>query len=281
MSFAAGLIAGALLFGGGTAMAGILAEPSSQPIYVDGRQAAMTAYSINGSNYVKLRDVGQAVGFGVTYDPVSNSVHVDSDAPYVEEIPVQTPAQAGDGYLTNGKPVTEENVLEILRQLEKDWPQDTVWGKRDTPGTHKNEVSSTAASEIMRTMGVNEIYGCGGYAAMVSSLIFGDKTNPARRLDNLDQVRPGDILFRVNNKTGKIWHVIVALESPDELNGFHITDGNHGSVVCWPSSPYCKENLDCYRGENKNYRLEAWTRYPEDVTFTGNSANVWSVITGS
>ncbi len=44
-SFAAGLIAGAVLFGGGTAMAGILAEPSTQPIYVDGQQVSMTAYS--------------------------------------------------------------------------------------------------------------------------------------------------------------------------------------------------------------------------------------------
>ncbi|MDE7260733.1 MAG: hypothetical protein K2N78_01530, partial [Oscillospiraceae bacterium] len=24
--------------------------------------------------------------------------------------------------LTNGKPVTEENVLELLRQIEQDWP---------------------------------------------------------------------------------------------------------------------------------------------------------------
>lgn len=27
----------------------------------------MTAYSIGGSNYVKLRDIGKAVDFGVTY----------------------------------------------------------------------------------------------------------------------------------------------------------------------------------------------------------------------
>lgn len=33
----------------------------------------------------------------------------------------------GDGFLSNGKPVTEENVLEILRQLKQDWPHGTVW----------------------------------------------------------------------------------------------------------------------------------------------------------
>ena len=39
----------------------------------------------------------------------------------------------GDGYLTNGKPITEENVLELLRQIEKDWPTDIAWGKQSLP----------------------------------------------------------------------------------------------------------------------------------------------------
>ena len=29
---------------------------------------------------------------------------------------------AGDGHLANGKPVTEQNVLELLHQIETDWP---------------------------------------------------------------------------------------------------------------------------------------------------------------
>ena len=44
----------------------------------------------------------------------------------------ESPVQGiGDGYLTNGKPITEENVLELLREIEKDWPTGTIWG------THK------------------------------------------------------------------------------------------------------------------------------------------------
>ena len=38
----------------------------------------------------------------------------------------------GDGFLSNGKPVTEENVLEILRQLKQDRPHGTVWGTHNT-----------------------------------------------------------------------------------------------------------------------------------------------------
>jgi len=273
----AGVAVGLLLSGpAAQAAARLAASPGSQQFYLNGQNIHLEAYEINGSNYVKLRDVGRAVGFGVTYDAATNSVHIDPGQPYTEEMKVSVESGTGDGYLTNGKPVTEENVLGILRQIETDWPQDTVWGGCDTPGTYKNDVPSAAASEVMRTMGVNATYGCSGYAAMVSSLIFGDATNPARRLDDLEQVRPGDILFRINNKTGNIWHVVVALESPDELNGFHITDGNHGGVIRWPSGPYSEENLDCYRGENKNYRLEVWTRYPEDVPYTGNSIGAWS-----
>lgn len=186
--------------------------------------------------------------------------------------------KTGDGYLTNGKPVTEENVLELLRQLEQDWPDGTVWGTHNTPGTHKNEVPGTAAREIMDVYLVSEYYGCSGYAAMISSLIFGDAANPGRRVEDLSQIRPGDIIFWVRNDNGKVWHVLVALETPNEINAFHATDGNAGETVRWPDrqNPYGRNNLDSYGyGENKTYHLEAWTRYPEDVSFTGESKNVW------
>lgn len=177
--------------------------------------------------------------------------------------------------VTNGKPVTEENVLEMLHKIEKDWPQDTIWGTSKTPGTHKNDVSSTEAQRIMDTYPVDSTYACGGYAAMVSSLIFGDAENPGRKLEDNTQIRPGDIIFLVNNATGKVWHVMIALETPDEVHAFQYTDGNHGGHVHWPESPYSKENLDCYRGEKAKYRLEAWTRYPESVPYTGSSVNSW------
>lgn len=274
---AAGILAGMLLSGpAGTALAALTANPSSQTFYLDGQRVNLQAYEINGSNYVKLRDIGQAVDFGVAYDAATNSVYISPDQPYVEEVKT-TAVGTGDGYLTNGKPITEENVLEILRQIEKDWPQGTTWGIQNTPGTHKNEVPSTASTAIMDSYPVNSVYGCSGYAAMVSSLIFGDMTNSGRRVDDLSQIRPGDILFLVNNADGHIWHVMIALESPSAINAFHYTDGNHGRHIHWPdrSNPYGRENLDCYRGENKAYHLEAWTRYPENVLYTGNSVNAW------
>ncbi len=85
-----GMALGAALTGGAAA-AGILAEPSWSPIYVDGQQVQMTAYNILGNNYVKLRDIGQAVGFNVYYQ---DGVQVDSDAPYTGEALIQSKAPA-------------------------------------------------------------------------------------------------------------------------------------------------------------------------------------------
>ena len=82
-----GMAIGASLVGG--AAAGIVAEPTWQKIYVDGQQVSMTAYSIAGNNYVRLRDIGQQVGFNVYW---SDGVQIDTDAPYTGVAPVQEAA---------------------------------------------------------------------------------------------------------------------------------------------------------------------------------------------
>lgn len=90
--FLSGLICGIMFFGGTAAVAaGIVAQPSWSPIYVDGRQVSMTAYNIAGNNYVRLRDIGQAVGFNVYW---ADGVQVDSTAPYTGEAPAK-PIAAG------------------------------------------------------------------------------------------------------------------------------------------------------------------------------------------
>lgn len=42
----------------------VQAQHTPHPIYVDGQQVQMETYAIGGHNYVKLRDIGQAVGLG-------------------------------------------------------------------------------------------------------------------------------------------------------------------------------------------------------------------------
>lgn len=86
-SFLTGVLVGATLFGGTVAYAATaLAEPSTHRFFVDGEEVQMTAYKINGNNYVKFRDIGKALDVNVYWD---NGVQVDSDAPYTGIAPVE------------------------------------------------------------------------------------------------------------------------------------------------------------------------------------------------
>jgi len=106
--FALGILCGAMLFSRATAMAaGITAEPTWQNIYVDGAQVSMTAYNIAGSNYVKLRDIGQKVGFNVYW---SDGVQIDTDAPYTGAAPVQEADEL---------PTIEEIRQEMIRRINE------------------------------------------------------------------------------------------------------------------------------------------------------------------
>lgn len=67
------------------AAAMLTASPSTQTFYTNGKQVELEAYAINGHNYVKLRDVGQLVDFGIAYDAVTNSVHIQPEEHYQPE----------------------------------------------------------------------------------------------------------------------------------------------------------------------------------------------------
>ena len=90
-SFAAGFLACLLVVGVTTTAyaAGIMAERSHHRIIVDGKEAQMEAYVINGSNYVRLQDIGKAVGFEVYWDSENGCVQVESGKPYTGTAPAK------------------------------------------------------------------------------------------------------------------------------------------------------------------------------------------------
>ena len=136
---------------------------SNQPIYVNDQQISMTAYNIGGNNFVKLRDIGKAVDFGVIYDAATNSVHIDSTQPY------QDAASHGP---------TEESVQAALAQLREIYPTGVVF---PTP------YRSTSGGPYGR--GIH----CSGWATLSSDAAFGNL--PWRQVDNptWGQIRPGDL----------------------------------------------------------------------------------------
>lgn len=86
--FAVGLLCGGVIFGGVGIASGVIATPlteSSQKVTLDGQAVSLEGYNINGSNYFKLRDLGKAMDFGVTWNNGSRTVEIDSNAGYVEE----------------------------------------------------------------------------------------------------------------------------------------------------------------------------------------------------
>lgn len=52
--------------------------PSSMPIFVNGASVSPTAYNIGGNNFLRLRDLGDMIGFGVGYDDATRTVLITS-----------------------------------------------------------------------------------------------------------------------------------------------------------------------------------------------------------
>lgn len=113
LQFALGVITGAALFGGASAAAaGLVAQPAWSPIFVDGQQVQMTAYNILGNNYVKLRDIGKAVGFNVYFQ---GGVQVDSKSPYTGEAPAAQATESADTLET-----TRQEMIRLINQVRRE-----------------------------------------------------------------------------------------------------------------------------------------------------------------
>ena len=111
---------------GPAAGAALTAQQSTQKIVVDGQPVQIEAYSIGGNNYCKLRDVGKAVGFHVSYDPLTNTVRINTNEAYADEVTISASAtvklptdgsqyipQVGDRILCNDG--TEYEIKDVSR----------------------------------------------------------------------------------------------------------------------------------------------------------------------
>jgi Copper amine oxidase N-terminal domain len=74
---------GELLPSGQTQNQNAIAATSN--LYIDGNEITLTAYTINNYTYFKLRDVGQAINFGVSWDGSANTIRIDTASDYRSE----------------------------------------------------------------------------------------------------------------------------------------------------------------------------------------------------
>ena len=72
--------------GAGASGGGQTAALSTAAVYLDGTKVTLTAYTINGNNYFKLRDLGRALDFGVEWNGTMNTVEILSGFRYVEKL---------------------------------------------------------------------------------------------------------------------------------------------------------------------------------------------------
>ena len=228
-SFTAGLLLGMAILGSAAASEGITAFLSTQPIYVDGQRVSMTAYAINGNNYVRLRDIGKAVDFGVTYDAATNSVHIDPDAPYQEQVPQPAPGTPAPSA------VTEESVSAALDALKARYPHGSTY-----PAPYHSTSNGPYGA-------VNS--NCAGWAILCSDAAFGNL--PWRKATFCwEDVRIGD-LVQYDNQFGS--HVVVVLSKTDDW--LYFTDSGLTQKVYWIGG-YTREWLEQQSG------LLIYTRYP-------------------
>ena len=228
-----GMMLGMALLSGGYAAANtvLTASPSSQTFYLNGQKVEFEAYSIHDNNFVKLRDIAQAVNFGVTYDAATNSVHIDPDAPYQKEVHPSAPATPSPN------PLTEESVQAAIRALRDVYPTGTVYG--DFYRSYSNGPYGMAPTH------------CAGWATLCSDAVFGDL--PWRRINNpsWDDIRTGDLIEYDNVYGG---HVIVVLDKTDEY--VKVAESGTNNKAIW-GGQYFKWWLE----EQPGYAC--FTRYPQ------------------
>lgn len=118
LTLCTGIVIGMLLVGGAGAQAieeYLRAYPSSHTIYLDGQEIKLEAYVINGSNYVKLRDVGAAVGFNVYW---KDGVQVDTTSTYTGEPPVK--AEPPSEPATTESDTVRQEMIRRINQVRRE-----------------------------------------------------------------------------------------------------------------------------------------------------------------
>lgn len=118
-----GILIGVVFCSGATvAASGVTVVTSLQPIFVDGVRVEMEAYNINGNNYVKLRDIAEAVDFGLTWNNTTRTVEIDTGSPYEKSEPAmeQPTSDAEDSSTPVDMYAVREEIVRLTNDLRRE-----------------------------------------------------------------------------------------------------------------------------------------------------------------
>ena len=125
-----------------------------------------------------------------------------------------------EGYLTNGKPITEANIKEMLDSAKESMPDYTPW---DTSSTFDYNSAIFWYSRA-----------CASFSGGLSDYIFG-KDAPVDSHQNFDQIKVGDVLGIRDSSTGYDHAVLVTDVSRLSEGRFIYCEGNTNKTVRWES----------------------------------------------
>lgn len=163
------------------------------------------------------------------------------------------------GTLNNGLPITEENVIALLKKAESIWPTGTRW--TDSGSTNNNwymEQSAIVSVAISTNHGTSSNYACGGFAAMISDYVFGKTSNDAKRVTDFTKIRPGDIIIAMEADHKTVDHVIIATTHADASGNVYCAGGNEAAKINWPGQWDAASNANWSQGG-----WVVYTRYPD------------------
>ncbi len=197
---------------------------------------------------------------------ICHTAQTGNTTPVEPEKP-EAPSTPAAGTLTNGKPVTEANILELLSELQAKYPQHTsfVNGYRDGIKSYDVLKATNQYKVTGSNLSASTHSGCGGWAALVSDYIFGQTGFPARKIATAD-ARPGDIGISLDGN-GKATHIFIITsraQHNDECQWteFDTTDGNptgpnNTYEIIWDVG-----HSDWDNPQPGDWTVDVWTRYP-------------------
>ena len=227
----AGILIGITLFGGSSVLAaGITAERSTNRIYVDGQEVRLTAYNINGNNYVMLRDVGKTVGFEVYWDGDAKCVQVESKKPYTGEAPV-TSAEA--------KPVEQPAQTDVAAAKQDIVDRTNALRRaKDVAALRVNDKLMQAAQVRADEMAASGIYSHTRPDGRKSNTVT-DSKYTGENLHNISE-----LYLEQQHKT--LSEAVVELWSNSKAHADNMTSSRYGEIGVGLARGIDKDGFDCW-----------------------------------
>lgn len=185
------------------------------------------------------------------------------------------------GFLSNGKPITEENIWELLTLMELAFPTGTVWtsstlkdnapGLQNVDNNNYNNPSKTMETLYLTGYNVSPRTACGGFASFLSDLLFGQTANPVHPV-NANALHPGDVCIekyitqeRIDEE-GQVKHTTFITRADNQEKLYDYADGNAAMRINWSgwhngTTPHIKSETN-YSGEYESQFLY-YSRWPE------------------